>query len=117
MQAAQQGLAVVRKNSDRFYEAKLWRIQGELTLQQDATQQARSESRGCFLQALTVARQQNARSLELRAALSLARLWQPDKQKKLANTLLVDVSNKFTEGFETPDLRESAILLEELADG
>ena len=110
----EQALVIARKNNDRCYEAELWRIKGDLALQQRSKKRGRSEGHDYFQQAMTVARKQDARSLELRAALSLARLWQQDNQKKRARTLLSDVYSGFTEGFETPDLREAARLLAQL---
>jgi adenylate cyclase len=73
------------------------------------------EAETCFLKAIDIARQQQARSLELRATASLARLWQQQGKKKEAHTLLSEVYGWFTEGFDTPDLKEAAALLQELA--
>jgi predicted ATPase len=69
----------------------------------------------CFLQALTVARRQQAKSLELRAAMSLARLWQQQGKRQAAHTLLAEVYHWFSEGFETADLQEARVLLEALS--
>jgi predicted ATPase len=74
-----------------------------------------SDAEKCFLKAIEVARKQKAKSLELRAATSLARLWQQQGKKKEAHTLLSEVYNWFTEGFETKDLQEAKALLEELS--
>jgi predicted ATPase len=72
------------------------------------------QAEACFQQALDVARHQQAKALELRAALSLARLWQGQGQHAAARQLLVESSHWFTEGFDTPDLQEAEALLEEL---
>ena|SRR5215211_8049962 len=96
--------------------AKNWllhRLKGELLLQQDAG--SGDEAETCFCQALDVARCQQAKSLELRAAMSLARLWQRQGKRDEARQLLADVYGWFTEGFDTADLREAKTLLEELA--
>jgi predicted ATPase len=72
------------------------------------------EAEACFQQALTVARQQQAKSLELRAAMSLARLWQQQGKRDAARTLLAPIYGWFTEGFDTADLQEARALLEKL---
>jgi predicted ATPase len=74
------------------------------------------EAEGYFLKAIEVARKQKAKSLELRAATSLARLWQQQGKRAEAHKLLSDVYNWFTEGFDTKDLREAKALIEELSD-
>jgi predicted ATPase len=75
------------------------------------------EAEECFLNAISIAQQQQAKSLELRAATSLARLWQQQGKKDEAHKLLSDVYNWFTEGFDTKDLQEAKALLDELAEG
>jgi predicted ATPase len=74
-----------------------------------------STAEACFHQALDVARRQQAKALELRAALSLSRLWQQQGQRAAAHTLLAPIYGWFTEGFETPDRQEAKALLAELA--
>jgi predicted ATPase len=71
----------------------------------------------CFQQALEVARQQQAKALELRAVLSLARLWQEQGQPTAARQLLAEIYGWFTEGFDTPDLQEAQAVLAELGPG
>ena len=95
----------------RYYEAELYRLKGALLLQQAVPDAAQAEA--CFHQALDVARQQQAKSWELRAATSLARLWQ--SQAPEAHALLAPVYEWFTEGFDTADLQEAKTLLQELA--
>jgi predicted ATPase len=73
------------------------------------------KAQGCFERALTVARQQQAKSWELRASMSLARLWRDQGKVQQARELLAPVYGWFTEGFETRDLKEANALLEELA--
>jgi predicted ATPase len=73
------------------------------------------EAEACFLKAIAVARQQQAKSLELRAVMSLSRLWQQQGKKAEARQLLADIHGWFTEGFDTKDLQEARALLEELA--
>jgi predicted ATPase len=72
------------------------------------------EAEECFHQALDIARRQQAKSLELRAAMSLGRLWQQQGRRVEANRMLAGIYNWFTEGFETPDLQEAKALLEAL---
>ena len=74
-----------------------------------------SQAEACFHQALDIARQQQAKSWELRAAMSLARLWQQQGKQDDARELLTDVYSWFTEGFDTADLQEARALLEALA--
>src|SRR5262249_36882788 len=123
-----EALAVVDKTEERFYEAELYRLKGELTLQQFKVQGStlnvdnphsaipipQSEAEACFLKAIEIARQQSAKSLELRAVMSLARLWQHQGKKDEARQLLAEIYGWFTEGFDTKDLQEAKALLGEL---
>src|SRR5207245_4025813 len=97
----------------RFYEAELYRLKGELLLQHATG--GSDEAETCFQQALDVARRQEAKSLELRAATSLARLWQQQGQRQEAHDLLAPVYHWFTEGFDTADLKDAQALLDALA--
>jgi class 3 adenylate cyclase/predicted ATPase len=106
-----EALAVMDKG-DRWYEAELHRIKGELLLRQAVPDAPQAEA--CFQQALAVARRQQAKSWELRAAMSLSRLWQQQGKLDEARQLLAEVYGWFTEGFHTPDLQEAKALLEEL---
>lgn len=108
-----EGLALVEQHEERVFEAELHRLKGELLLAQSWDHHAAAHT--CFQQALAVARRQEAKSLELRAALSLSRLWQQQGKRAAARELLAPVYNWFTEGFGTPDLREAKALLEALA--
>jgi tetratricopeptide (TPR) repeat protein len=106
-------LALLDTLEERWYEAEMHRIKGELLLRQtvsDAPQAA-----ACFQQALIVARRQEAKSLELRAAMSLSRLWQQQGQRQEAYDLLAPIYGWFTEGFDTADLQDAKALLEALA--
>jgi predicted ATPase len=116
-----EALAAVDKAGERFYEAELYRLRGELTLQQ-ANQKSKitdpdpqCEAEACFLKAIEIAQKQQAKSLELRATTSLARLWQQQGKKQEAHEMLSEIYNWFTEGFDTADLREAKVLLAELA--
>ena len=104
-----EALLVVDKTAERYWEAELYRLKGELLLQQAVPDQPQAEA--CFRQALDVARRQQAKSLELRAAMSLARLWQHQGRRDAARQLLAEVYGWFTEGFDTADLREARALL------
>jgi predicted ATPase len=110
----EEALALVEKTGQGVYEAELHRLQGELLLIH-AVGGGDAEAEACFQQALTVAHRQSAKSLELRAAMSLARLWQQQGKRTEAYELLAPVYNWFTEGFNTADLREAKALLEALA--
>jgi predicted ATPase len=103
-------LAAVRKTGERWYEAELHRLRGESILRRPAHDVVEAE--GCFHQALDVARRQEAKALELRAAMSLCRLWQQQGKSQDAHALLAPVYQWFTEGFDTADLQEAKALLE-----
>ncbi len=94
------------------YTTELYRLKGELLLSQSSDNQPEAET--CFQKALDVARSQQAKSLELRAATSLARLWQSQGKRDEARELLGDVYAFFTEGFDTADLIDAKALLYEL---
>jgi predicted ATPase len=104
-------LALVEETGERYYEAELRRLQAELLLQQGHP----AEAEAGFQQAIEVARQQSARSWELRATVSLCRLWQGQDRRQDARRLLVAIYDWFTEGFDTPDLKDAERLLGELA--
>jgi predicted ATPase len=108
-----EALAMVDKNAERLWEAELYRLQGELLLGQAATNGQQIET--CFRQALDVARHQQAKSLELRAATSLSRLWQQQGKRTEARDLLAPIYSWFTEGLDTTDLQEAKALLDALA--
>jgi predicted ATPase len=109
--AAEEGLAVSARNEERYYDAELWRLKGELL----ALQGQAAEAESCFHKAIKISCQQAAKSFELRAATSLARLWQKQGKRKEALQLLGDIYGWFTEGFDTADLREAASLHKELS--
>jgi DNA-binding winged helix-turn-helix (wHTH) protein/predicted ATPase len=135
-----EGLAVVDKTGERMYEAELYRLKGTLTLQSQASPgqisgkfqasqdksevanpqsltpnpQAEAEAEACFLKAIEITRKQQAKSLELRAVMSLSRLWQSQGKQDAARQLLAEIYGWFTEGFDTKDLQEAKALLEEL---
>jgi predicted ATPase len=101
-----------QKTGGRFYEAELHRIKGELLLRQAGADEQQAEA--CFQNALKVARGQSAKSLELRAVMSLCRLWQRQDKQTHARQLLAELYGWFTEGFDTADLKAAKALLEEL---
>jgi predicted ATPase len=136
-----EALAIVDKTGVRFYAAELYRLKGQLTLQSQAslgqvkaslkpvntsqdkstvtnpqslTPNPQAEAEACFLKAIEIARRQQAKSLELRAVMSLSRLWQTQSKKDEAQQMLAEVYGWFTEGFGTKDLQEAKALLEEL---
>ena len=97
----------------RYWEAELYRLKGELLLA--SPDGRRPEAESCFHKAIEVAQGQSARSLELRAATSLARLWRGQGKPSQARDVLEPVYDWFTEGFDTPDLKEAKALLDDLA--
>ena len=106
-------MAVVANTGGSCYKAELHRLQGDLLLSQSASNSIEAEA--CLQHALDVARRQQAKSLELRAAMSLARLWQQQGKRAEAQALLAPLYSWFTEGFDTADLQEAKALLEELS--
>jgi predicted ATPase len=108
-----EALEIVERTGERFYEAELHRLTGELMLQHAVPDETRAETP--FQQALAVARRQGAKSLELRAAKSLSRLWQQQGKRAEAYELLAPIYGWFTEGFDTADLQDAKVLLEALA--
>jgi predicted ATPase len=108
-----EALTRVEKMGTHFYEAEIHRLKGELLLQQSPDNQPEAES--CFQHAITIAQHQSAKSWELRASTSLARLWRSQGKRAEARELLEPVYSWFTEGFDTADLRDAKALLDELA--
>jgi predicted ATPase len=113
LQALAEAHTLVEQHDERWWEAEVCRLQGVLLLQQTGMPQAEAET--WFQRALDVARRQQAKSLELRAAMSLSRLWQQQGKQTEARKLLAPVYGWFTEGFDTADLQDAKALLEALA--
>ena len=121
-----EALAMVDATGERWWEAELYRLRGKLLFQEGrtpsqttsqapaATAPAAPQPEACFQRALDIARQQQAKSLELRVALSLSRFWQQQGRQAEARELLAPIYGWFTEGFNTADLQEAKALLEEL---
>ncbi len=113
LEALSEAMALVERTGERYFEAELHRLKGELWLEQSPDDHGPAED--AFQTALTIARAQKAKSLELRAAMSLARLRQSQGKTAEARDLLAPVYNWFTEGFDTADLKEAKSLLDELS--
>jgi predicted ATPase/class 3 adenylate cyclase len=109
-----EAMAHVDRTGVRWPEAELYRLKGECLLAWACQRRTEREAEECFRQALDIARRQQAKSLELRAAMSLASLWRHRGRRVEANRMLAGIYNWFTEGFETPDLQEAKALLEAL---
>jgi predicted ATPase len=97
------------------HDAELYRVKGEILLTQEGYREKAEEAQACFHKAIEIAQCQHAKSLELRAAISLARLWQHQGKATEAHQLLSSVYGWFTEGFDTKDLQEAKAVLDELA--
>ncbi|MBI3247900.1 MAG: tetratricopeptide repeat protein [Deltaproteobacteria bacterium] len=129
-----EALATVDKTEERFYEAELYRLKGELLLQQENQKakvkeqkskietdprslmpDAQGKTEACFLKAMEIAKKQQAKSLELRTVMSLSRLWQTQGKKAEARRMLAEIYGWFTEGFDTKDLQEAKALLDGLS--
>jgi predicted ATPase len=124
-----EALTTMSETGERINEAELYRLKGELTLAQSSVQSLassvrnpqsairnpQSEAEACFHQAIAIARRQGAKSLELRAVTSLARLWQKQGKNNEARQMLAEIYDWFTEGLATADLKEAKALLGELS--
>ena len=113
-----EALRLTATNFDCFWEVELHRLRGELLLLQAGNKPlgtGQGTAAACFQQALAIARQQGAKALELRAAISLSRLWQTQGQHDAARALLAEMYGWFTEGFDTADLQEARALLNDLS--
>jgi predicted ATPase len=113
LEALDEALALVDRTEERLHESECYRLKGQLLLARSMGNHAAAEA--CFHHALTIARQHQAKSLELRAAMSLARLWQRQGKCDEARELLAPIYGWFTEGFDTADLQEATTLLDALA--
>jgi predicted ATPase len=109
--ALHEAAALVEETGERYVEAEIHRLEGNLLLAENGT----AEAEACYLKAMAVARAQQARSLELRGACDLARLWAGRGGRARAADLLAPVYGWFTEGFETADLKDAKALFDELA--
>jgi predicted ATPase len=143
LRVVEEALQLTATNLDVFWEAELYRLKGELSLQSEQVKgksgtslrqikgkseitkpqsltpnpHAETEAEACFQQAIEVARSQGAKSLELRAVMSLSQLWHRQGKTAEARQMLAEIYNWFTEGFDTQDLREAKALLKELGGG
>ena len=123
---AEEGLAILAEalarthgSKECWWQVELYRQKGELLRQKTTGKGQKAkiepEAEEYFRQAIDLARRQSAKSLELRAVISLSRLWQKQGKKEQAHSLLSEIYGWFTEGFDTKDLQEAKALLEELA--
>jgi predicted ATPase len=106
-------MSMIETTRERWFEAEGNRIAGEIALKSAAMGPAKAQA--YFELALSVARQQQAKSWEFRAAMSMARLWRDQGKRDEARGLLAPVYGWFTEGFDTRDLKEAKVLLDELS--
>ena len=113
LSALEEGVVMSEKNEDRFSLPEFHRVRGELLLARSA--RSKNEAEDAFKQAIKIAREQEAKSLELRAATSIARLWGEQRKRSEAHDLLAPLYGWFTEGFDTADLQEAKALLDELS--
>ena len=112
LQALTQGLIVVDETGERFYEARLLGLRGDMLLLRGGVNAGEAET--AYLKSLEVARRQEAKGWELRAAISLTRLWRLQGRTREGVNLLAPLYDWFDEGFDTPDLMEAKVLLEGL---
>ncbi len=125
--AVTEALDQAESTHERFYEAEMYRLRGELLLvpgnpgvhverQSEAVARA-VDAEACFHQAIAIARQKGAKALELRAVMNVCQLWQQQGKHEAARDLLTSIYHEFTEGFDTPDLRDAQTLLQALGAG
>jgi predicted ATPase len=112
--ALAEAMAATNQNESSIYEPEMHRLKGELLLKQDDSNVAEIQS--CFQRAIEIARKQSAKSWELRATMSLARLLESQGRRDEARTILAQIYNWFTEGFDTADLKDAQALLDELGE-
>jgi predicted ATPase len=112
LHALTEAIDAAEEQENRHYEAEMHRLKGELLLKQDDSNAA--EAQGCFRRAIEIARKQSAKSLELRATVSLARLLAQQACGVEARSMLAEIYQWFTEGFDTADLKDAKALLDEL---
>ena len=108
-----EAIALIERSKERWYEAEIYRIAGEVAWISSKSNAAKAEA--LLQRALTVAREQQAKSWELRGALSMARFWHDQGKRHQAHDLLGPIYGWFTEGFDTRDLKEAKALLDHLA--
>jgi predicted ATPase/tRNA A-37 threonylcarbamoyl transferase component Bud32 len=120
--AISEATAIAQNTGERFYEAELYRLKGELLMQaagrnihQTPASGVITETEAFFRQAINIARRQSAKSWELRAVMGLSRLYQQESKKDEARQLMEEIYGSFTEGFDSTDLRDARLLLEELS--
>ncbi len=113
LDALTEAWAAADEHGNRHYESEMHRLKGELRLKQNNSNT--SEAQSCFERAIAVARNQSAKSLELRATMSLARLLAKQGHRDEARTMLAEIYSWFTEGFDTADLMDAKALLDQLA--
>ena len=116
MAALEEGLKIAARNHDHHYDGALYCLKGELLLRMSTRDRTigSTKAEACFQVAIEIARKQKTRSLELRAAIQLARLWQRTGKAKEAHRTLSKIYGWFTEGFDTPDLKQAKGMLEVL---
>jgi predicted ATPase len=117
LDAIAEAVAILERTGERQHEAELYRLKGELTLRgssAEASPAVEKEAEECFRKSIEIARQQEARSFELRAVTSLSRLWKLHGKNAEARQRLVEIYGWFSEGFDTANLKEARALLEEL---
>jgi predicted ATPase len=115
LQALQEAEALVAQTRERYWEAELYRLRAELLIAQGRSCHAHQDAEMSLRHALAVARQQWAKTLELRVSICLSRLWQRQGRREEAWQLLAPVYGWFTEGVDSADLQEAKALLDELA--
>ena len=112
--AVAEAIAIVEKTGERYNEAELHRVKGDLVLRRsgvEAQPGVQTEAEECFRKSIEIARQQEARSFELRAVISLSRLWKQQGKKAEARQALAEIYGWFSEGFETKDLIDAKVLM------
>jgi len=113
LEALSEAMNVATQTNEPFYEAELHRLRGDALVKAGAASPSEAES--CFHSAIKIARQQQAKSFELRAVMSLARLWRQEGRLEDGRAILAGIYGWFTEGFDTADLKDARVLLDELS--
>jgi predicted ATPase len=114
-----EAIAIAEKTDERYSEAELHRLKGDLNLLRfglGAPSAVQTEAEECFRKSIEIARRQEAKSFELKAVMSLSKLWSQQGRRAEARQMLAEIYGWFTEGFDTADLNEAKALLDELRD-
>jgi predicted ATPase len=132
LKVLEEAMATANTNGEHYYDAEIYRLKGELLVQQSAQHvlhraagvgktvaetdlSVHAAAERCFSESIAIAQRQKAKSFQLRAAMSASRLYRDQGRREQARSVVLEIYNSFTEGFDTPDLREARAMLDDLS--